>query len=184
MTIEANTPIAITDADVDRETNRLIAAPCAKHNIHVSELPPGTVESTRQSAREMLEADAAQKANPVYQQLIAEREAHKLTQMQLQAVSQTRIAPNNDVKPVADVARVRGLMGESSWHALTDNGRLAACGIPPATVTPLEIQEAKNLFGTGSDSHYANNAFKQDAGRYRLLKNIAIILGLQGKGKK
>jgi hypothetical protein len=182
MTLEnQNTPVAITDADVDRETNRLIAAACAKHNITVSELPPGTVESARQNARDMLETEAALKSNPLYGQLQAEREAHKLTRMELGAVKQTRIAPNNDVKPVADVARVRGLMGERDWHALTDGGRLAACGIPPATVTPIEIQEAKNLFGRGVDSHYASNFFKQDAGRYRHLKNIAIVLGLQGK---
>ena len=74
-------------------------------------------------------------------------------------------------------------MGERDWFALTDNGRLQACGIAPNSVTEVEIQEAKKLFSSGSDSSYASNAFKQDAGRYRLLKNIAVILGLQGKGK-
>ena len=177
-----NTPSpAITEAAIDNETNRIIAATCAKHGIRPSDLPPGAADDARRAAKDMLEADATTKANPLYAQLEAEREAHRLTQATLAAVKQTRIAPNNDVKPVADVARVRGLMGDRDWYALTDNGRLQSCGINPAEVTAVERQQCKELFGRGCDSHYANDFFKQNAARYRHLKNIAIILGLQGK---
>lgn len=182
MTIEhENTPAAISESSIQDAANQLIRAAAHKSGMSFEEVPQQAKDDAYAYAKASIEAEQALKSNPLYTQLQAEREAHKLTQMQLEASRQTRIAPNNDVKPVADVARVRGLMGETSWFALTDNGRLAACGIPPATVTPLEIEECKKLFGRGCDSHYASNAFKQDAGLYRHRKNIAIILGIQGK---
>ena len=180
MSDTQNTPLAIEEAAIKIAADNMIRQAAAKNNMTFEQVPEQAKQDAYAYAKASIEADQALKANPLYTQLQAEREAHKLTQAQLEAVKQTRIAPNNDVKPVADVSRVRGLMGENSWMALTDNGRLAACGIPPASVTSVELTEAKKIFGRGCDSHYSSNAFKQDAGRYRHLKNIAIILGLQG----
>lgn len=178
-----NSPATLTESDevaIRAEANRLIADAAQKGGYTVDQIPQQARNDAYSYARNAYVEERAKKANPLYAQLEAEREAHKRTKLELSAARETRIAPHNDVKPVADVARVRGLMGERDWHALTDAGRLASCGIPPATVTPVEIQEAKSLFGRGADSHFANDYFKRDAGRYRHLKNIAIILNLQG----
>jgi hypothetical protein len=72
-------------------------------------------------------------------------------------------------------------MGEGDWRALTDDGRLRSCGIDPRNVTQLDLQEAKKVFGRGMDSHYSSNLSKQDWARYKHLKNIAIVLGIQGQ---
>jgi hypothetical protein len=98
---QSTTSTAVTDDAIDAETNRIIAATCVKHGIQPSDLPPGAADDARRAAKEMLQADAAQKANPLYTQLQAEREAHRLTQMTLEAVKQTRVGVANDVKPVA-----------------------------------------------------------------------------------
>jgi hypothetical protein len=176
-----NTP-SISETDevaIRAAANQIIAAAAQKGGYSVSEIPEEAKLDALNYARNAYAEEQAQKSNPVYAQLQAEREAHRLTQLQLQAVSQTRIAPNNDVKPVADVSRVRGLMGERDWHSLTDSGRLAACGI--SQVTAVERQQCKELFGRGCDSHRASDFFKSDAGEYRRLKNIAIVMGWQGQ---
>jgi hypothetical protein len=171
----------VTEADIKIAAENLIRAAAAKHGMRFEDVPQEARDDAYNFAKASVEVQQAEAANPVYKQLEAEREAHRLTQMQLAAVKQTRVAAANDVQPVANVALIRGQLGEKTWMALTDNGRLQACGINPATVTPVEIKEAKKLFGRGIDSHYSSNAFKQDAGRYRHLKNVAIILGLQGQ---
>lgn len=183
MTIE-NTETQLTAADefaIQTTTNELIRKAASKNGMRFEDVPVEAREDALRYATNAFREEQAVKANPLYAQLQAEREAHKLTQAQLQAVKQTRVTAANNVTPVADVARVRGLMGERDWHALTDNGRLQSCGIDPASVTAVERQQCKELFGRGCDSHHANDTFKADAGRYRHLKNIAIILNLQGK---
>jgi hypothetical protein len=182
MTIETIDP-TVTNAAIDAETNRLINSTLQKHGLTLEQLNqqcPGAAEDARRTAREFVEREQEIAANPVYQQLQAEREAHKLTKMQLEAMKQTRVAVGNDVQPVADVAVVRARLGERDWYALTDNGRLQSCGIDPNKVTPLVREECKKLFGRGADSHYANDFYKSNAGQYRNLKNIAIVLGIQG----
>lgn len=179
-----DTPIVTnetTERDIENETNRLLAAACQKAGLHPSQLPVEAVEDARNAARNKVEREQALAANPVYAQLEAERAAHKITQMQLEAVKQTRVNVGNDTRPALDPAIIRARMGENDWHALTDNGRLQSIGVDPATVTGVERQQIKELFGRGCDSHYANDFFKQNAGRYRLLKNIAVVLNLQGK---
>jgi hypothetical protein len=183
MNIENQSTIDTTaqDAAIKVAADNLIRAAAVKNGMTLEQVPQEAKEDAYRFAKAAYEEDQARAANPVYAQLQAEREAHRLTQMQLQAVKQTRVTVGNNVQPVANVAVVRAQMGERDWYALTDNGRLQACGINPATVTTVEIQECKRLFGRGIDSAYSSNFFKQDAGRYRTLKNIAIVLGIQGQ---
>ena len=171
--------IVVTETAVNQAAESMILANCRKHEISREDFPADRVEEARQIVRREMEAEAELKSNPLYARVQAAEEAARLAKMELAAVKQTRIAPNNDVKPVADVARVRGLMGERDWHALTDSGRLAACGI--SQVSAVERQQCKELFGRGCDSHHANDFFKSNAGEYRRLKNIAIVLGIQGQ---
>jgi hypothetical protein len=145
------------------------------------QVPQEAKDDAYRYAKAALEEKQAEAANPVYAQLQAEREAHRLTQMQLEAVKQTRVNVANDTRPALDPAIIRARMGERDWFALTDSGRLQSIGVDPASVTGVEKQQIKELFGRGCDSHYANDFFKQNAGRYRLLKNIAVVLNLQGK---
>src|ERR1035438_1073988 len=41
---------AVTDAAIDAETNRIIAATCVKHGIQPSDLPPGAADDARLQA--------------------------------------------------------------------------------------------------------------------------------------
>jgi hypothetical protein len=181
MSIESTIDPAVTNAAIDAETSRIIAASCARHNIQPSQLPPGAADDARRAAREFVELQQDMEANPVYKMLEAERAAHKLTQMQLNAAKQVRPTMGSNTPPVANVEITRARMGEREWFALTNDGRLQSCGIDPATVTPLVREECAKLFGRKMDSAYSSNFFKQDGGRYHFLKNVAIILGIQGQ---
>lgn len=184
MTDTQNTPAVITDADeiaIRAAATQIIAKAALKGGYTIDQIPQEAKDDALNFARNAYAEDQAQKANPLYAQLQAEREAHRLTKMQMDAIKQTRVSVGNDVRPGLNPEVVSAQMGELDWRALTDNGRLQSCGIDPSKVTDVERLEAKKLFGRGMDSHYSSNFFKQDAGRYRHLKNIAIILGIQGQ---
>ena len=173
--LAVNNEVAIKQA-----ADEMIRQAAAKIGKGFEDVPQEAREDAYRYARATLEEEQALKANPVYAQLQAEREAHRLTQMQLAAVSQTRISVGNNVKSGPNPDIVRAQLGEQNWQTLTDNGRLQACGIDPAKVTPLEIQECQKVFGRKMDSHYSSNLSKQDWARYQHLKRIAIVLGIQG----
>jgi hypothetical protein len=183
MTIEnANTPAAIEEAAIRQAADQIIRTSAAKHGMTFEQVPQDAKDDAYRYAAAAYAEDQAQKVNPVYAQLQAEREAHRITQMTLDAVKQTRPAVGTNGSPSSlnpDI--VRAQMGEGEWRALTDNGRLQVCGINPATVTQVEILEAKKVFGRGTDTHYAANLAKQDWTRYKHLKNLAIVLGIQGQ---
>jgi hypothetical protein len=184
MTIENQSTIDTTaqDTAIKIAADNLIRAAAVKNGMTLEQVPQEAREDAYRFAKAAYEEDQALKSNPVYASLQAEREAHKLTRLQLEAVKQTRPTLGTNAQPSSlNPEVVRAQMGEGEWRALTDNGRLQACGINPTTVTPVEIQECKKIFGRGMDSHYSSNAFKQDSARYRHLKNIAIVLGIQGQ---
>jgi len=180
-TFSTASPAVNNEVAIKQAADQLIRVAAEKNGMTIEQVPQEAREDAYRFAKAAYEEDQALKSNPVYAQLQAEREAHRLTKMTLEAVKQTRPTVGSNAQPSANVEVVRAQMGERDWHALTDNGRLQACGINPATVTQVEIQESKRLFGKGIDSAYSSNFFKQDSGRYRHLKSIAIVLGLQGK---
>jgi hypothetical protein len=183
MTIE-NTESQLTAADefaIQTTTNDLIRKAAAKSGMRFEDVPVEAREDALRYTKAAFAEEQAVKANPLYAQLQAEREAHRLTKMQMDAVKQTRIGAPSNAKGGPDPNVVRAQLGENNWRALTDNGRLQACGINPATVSPVEILEAKKVFGRGMDSHYSSNLSKQDWGRYQHLKRIAVVLNIQGQ---
>jgi hypothetical protein len=169
--------------EVQTAANKLIAAAAVKAGYTFDQVPEEARQDAYRYAAAAIAEQEALKANPLYLPLEAEREQHRLTKLELSAVKQTRIGvPNNDAKPSSlEPQVVRQRMGEKDWWLLTQNGRLAACNIPPASVTEVDVQEAKRIFGRGAVSSYSNNAFKTDPVRYRHLKNLAVVLDLQGK---
>ena len=181
MNIDSTTTPEANEAAIKTAADNLIRQAAAKNGLTFEQVPQEAKDDAYRFAKAAFDEDQAIKSNPVYAQLQAEREAHKLTQMELQAVRQSRAPVGNDTHPAIDPHVKRMQMGENQWHALTDNGRLGSCGIDPATVTDVERLEAKKLFGRQMDSHYSSNFFKQSPGRYRHLKAIAIILGIQGQ---
>jgi hypothetical protein len=183
MTIE-NTESQLTAADefaIQTATNELIQKAATRNNMRFEDVPVEAREDALRFARNAFAEKKAIEANPVYGQLQAEREAHRLTQMRLEAVSQSKINPTSNVKVGPDPIVVRAQMGEGPYRALTDDGRLRACGINPANVTQLDRSEAKRAFGKGTDTHFASNLSKQDWARYKYLKSLAIIENYQGQ---
>ena len=175
-TISENDEVAIKAA-----ANQIIADAARKGGYTVDQIPQEAKDDAYRYAKAKYIEDESLKSNPMYAQLQAEREAHRLTQMRLNVVSQTRSNTSSNVKSGPDPNVVRAQLGEGQWRALTDNGRLQVCGINPATVTPLDVQEAKKAFGRGPDTHFASNLSKQDWGRYQYLKRLAIVSNIQGQ---
>src|SRR5579859_6268256 len=88
-----NTPVAITAADeiaIKTAADTLIRAAAAKNGWTYEQVPIEARTDALNYARNSYIEEQARKANPVYAQLQAEREAHKLTQMQLDSLRQTR----------------------------------------------------------------------------------------------
>jgi hypothetical protein len=184
MSIDTNTtsPAAITESAVNQAAEAIIQTNCNRHGMSREQFPADGVEEARRIARQELEADAALKANPLFLQLEAERAARLQAEATLAAVSQSRANPNaQSVRTGPDPNVVRAQLGEVQWKMLSDNGRLQACGIQPSSVTPVELLEAKKLFGRGMVSSYSSNFFKQDQARYQHLKRIAVVLNIQGQ---
>ena len=181
MSIEhqnTTSPAVNNEAAIKQAADQLIREAAAKHGMTFEQVPEEAKQDAYNFAKASVEAQQAEAANPVYAQLQAEREAHRLTQLQLDAVKQTRVSVGNNVPSGPNPEIVRAQLGEGNWRALTDNGRLQACGINPATVTTLDLQEAQRVFGRKMDSHYSANLSKQDWTRYKHLKNIAIIMSI------
>jgi hypothetical protein len=182
MSIENAEPqTTITEADVDRETNRLIASTCAKHNITVADLPPGTVESARQSAREMLQAESARKANPMFAENELLRQKLQTAEAQLFASKNARTtassAASPSTQPIGSVEQSRSKLGEYQWnHVMTPNTRLQAIGVQPSEVTPAVRQEIEEVFGPKSTSVRASEMHRADPLRYRRLREIGRCL--------
>jgi len=184
MNFDTQNPNAeITDADIDRETSRLIAATCARHNLTVAELPPGTVDSARQSARESLMLDAARRSNPMYAENELLRQKLSNTEAQLLASKTARTsaasATSGNTQPVGSVELARGKLGEYQWnHVLTPDTRLQAIGVAPESVTTAVRQEIEEVFGRKSTSARASEMFRADPARYRRLREIGRCLRL------
>jgi hypothetical protein len=178
------TSIEETNKAIETETNRIISATLQKHGITLDQLKqqcPGAVEDAQRVAKDGVEKAQALEANPVYAQLEAEREAHRLTQMALEASRQIRPNNTNVASPTLDPTIVRAKLGEREYWALTDDGRLAAIGVAPGTVTRVDHENIKALFGKHTSSAFASNYQKQSPTDYKRLRAIATVLDLKGK---
>jgi hypothetical protein len=182
MSDTQNTPLAIEESAIKTAADTMIRAAAHKSGMTFEEVPEQAKQDAYNHVKASMEAEQAEKSNPMYIQLQAERTARRQAEATLAAVTQSRTNLNTSaVRTGPDPNVVRAQLGEDQWHMLTDNGRLQACDINPATVTPLDLSEAKKAFGRGPDTHFASNLSKQDWGRYKYLKNLSIIKNLQGQ---
>ena len=172
----------ITESAINQAAEIMIQANCNKHRIPRDQFPADGVDEARRIIRQEMEADAALKSNPLYQRLQAAEESARQARMERDAALQVRPSTGSpSTGSTKDPHVVRRQLGEQNWMGQTDNGRLLSCGVDPAKVTSIELEEAKKLFGKGSDSHYASNYMKQDSARYRYLKTIAVVLNMQAR---
>ena len=182
MSENQNTPVAIEESAIKQAADALIRQAAAKNGMTVEQVPEQAKQDAYNYARNAYVEEQALKSNPLWAQLEAERAAHAQTKKTLEATQQVRPQPVNGSRDTGpDPVVVRAQMGEGNWRALTDNGRLQACNLDPNSVTQVDLTEAKRCFGRGTDTHYASNLSKQDWGRYKRLKRIAIVLGIQGQ---
>ena len=180
MTFENGTTPEI-EAAIDRETNRLIAQTCEKHQLHPSQLPPDAVDDARRTARENYAREEARKSNPMFSenellrqklqeveaQLFASRTAHTSA-----ASANSRPAQSTGLVEVA-----RAKLGEFAWnHQMTPDTRLQSIGVQPSEVTASVRQEILDVFGSKSTATRATEMFRADPARYRRLKEIGRCL--------
>jgi hypothetical protein len=169
----------VTDAAIEAEANRIIAATCAKHGLDPSELPPGATEDARRAAKETIEREAAKKANPIYAELEQEREKTRLLQAQVNALKSSHSNAASDRRPAITADAARAQVGEMAWnHQMTDAQRLQVIGVDPATVDAATRQEIMDVFGPKSDPHRASDLKRSNSFRYRQLKEVGRALRL------
>lgn len=65
--------------------------------------------------------------------------------------------------------------GVARWYSLSVDQRLMSMGQPPAL--PSELDEARKLFGRGSDSLAASQLAKANPSKYRRLRLISYEIG-------
>jgi hypothetical protein len=182
MTLETSTTITAEQA-IDREANRLIGVACARHNLTVAELPPGTVESARQSARDSIAREEARRSNPMFAENELLRQKLESAEAQLfasrNAKASASSATSANTQPIGSVEVARAKLGEYQWnHVLTRATRLQAIGVPPETVTPAVEQEIIEVFGPKTTSTRASEMFRADPARYRRLREIGRCIRL------
>lgn len=174
--------IAPTESDINAAAEKMIAVNCQRHNVSRENFPSDGVEEAKRLARQELEADFALRSNPLYERLKASEEAARQARLERDAALQVRPSTGgNSTGGTKDPHVVRAQLGEANYRALTDNGRLMSCGVDPSKVGPVELQDAKKIFGRGADTHFASNMMKQDAARYHYLKTIAVVMNIQGQ---
>jgi hypothetical protein len=178
MSIETqNTTPVVTDAAIDAETNRIVAASLAKHNMSIDQLPPGAMEDARRAAKEMLEADARNQSNEyfhLYQQQKQEAEALKA---QLGAVRENRTA-RADTRTVDTMEQVRERVGRATWFQFSEAQKLTALGLDPATVDKNQL---RTLFGRNTDTAFAVDFMKTNPYLYKQYRQASLALNITGK---
>src|ERR1035438_433841 len=167
--------LAIEESAIKIKADNMLREAAIKNGTTFADISEETKQAAYSYVKASMEAEQAEKANPLFAQLTAEREARRQAEATLAAVTQSRTNLNTSaVRTGPDPNIIRRQLGETTWYGLTDFGRLQACGINPSTVTALDIQEAKKGFARGADTHFASNLSKQDWGRYKYLKNLSI----------
>ena len=177
MSLDTSNTTAVTDAAIDAETNRIVAANLAKHNKTIDQLPPGAMEDARRTAREMVESDQRNQNNEyfhLYNQQKAEAEALKT---QLGAVRENRTA-RADTRTVDTMEQVRERVGRANWFQLSEAGKLTALGLDPATIDKAQL---RTLFGKHTDTAAAVDFSKVNGYRYKQLRQAALALDITGK---
>jgi hypothetical protein len=181
MSIDLSTIDPTVTARIETETNRIIAASCAKHNLPLSQLPPGAADDARRVATDTIAREEARRSNPMFAENELLRQKLESTEAQLLASKTARAstasATSANTQPVGSVDVARHKLGEYQWnHVLTPDTRLLAIGVAPETVTPAVRQEIAEVFGPKSTTNRASEMFRADPARYRRLREIGHCL--------
>jgi hypothetical protein len=183
MTIDNNQniidPGTVTDAAIDAETNRIIMASCAKHNIQPSQLPEGAIDDARRAAREMVESESAKESNEYYHLYMQEKAAHAATSATLGAVKQNQgvTTANQNYRHPVTAERARELMGRAQWFMCTEAQKIQAMDVDPKSVDKAQVRA---LFGKNHDVTAAVDFSKANPRRYAALREVAKALNIYG----
>lgn len=176
-TIEVPT---ISDEAIKAETERLIRVAAERNGISVDDLRAQVQEEAVAQAKANLAKSAADETNPYRALYEDERKRRETAENTLQAVRDQGVkssAPTGD-KPHIVVERAKFRVGAHAWNQkLTSDQKLAAVGIPPASVN---LKEAAKVFGRGSDQKLGIDLMKSDPQKYRTLKLAAMAVGSYG----
>jgi hypothetical protein len=171
---------AVTQEAIERETERLIRVAAERNGISPDVLREQVKEEAIAQAKANLAKSAADTSNPYIALYAAERQQRETAENTLQAVRDQGTkssAPTGD-KPHIVVERAKFRVGAHAWNQkLTSDQKLAAVGIPPASVS---VKEAAKVFGRGADQKLGIDLMKSDPQRYRTLKLAAMATGVYG----
>jgi hypothetical protein len=103
-------------------------------------------------------------------------EKESLQNLQAATRSQSTTAhPSLNTRPSMTADRVRAINGLGTVHQMSRAQKLQALGVDPSTISDDGLRA---LFGRKQDGKLAQDLFKTNPGRYRLLKECADILNL------
>jgi hypothetical protein len=180
-TLNATAPAVriVTEAEVDREAERLIAATCARHNVTRDNLKDEVIQNAARAARKKLEGERDLANNPYYNLYQQEKAAHAATSATLGAVKQNRTiaAANDNYHHTVTAERAREMMGREEWFMCTAAQKIQAMDIEPKSV---DMAQVRALFGRGADGIAAVDFQKANPKRYAALREVAKALNIYG----
>jgi hypothetical protein len=180
-TLDATAPAVriVTEAEVDREAERLIAATCARHNVTRDNLKDEVIQDAARAAREKLEGERDLANNPYFNLYQQEKAAHAATSATLGAVQQNRTiaAANDNYHHTVTADRARRLMGNTQWFMCTADQKIQAVDVEPQFVDKAQVRA---LFGKNHDVAAAVDFAKANPKRYAALREVAKCLNIYG----
>jgi hypothetical protein len=106
---------------------------------------------------------------------LAQKEQNEALQGVLLATRSQAVTANPlNTKPSVTSDRVRAIHGDG-FHKLSRAQKLQSLGVDPVSISDDGL---KALFGRGNDGKLAQDLAKTNMGRYRLLKECALILNI------
>jgi len=170
----------IPEDQIQRLAESKIAEACQRHGVTRDALKAEVISDAYEYAKQKLEAEAEQKANPYFLENQRLREELRIAQMQSSALRDAKAPVSTKGEPVEltldrAIARVGGI---GTWnHSMSPDQRLAAVGVNPNEVTASTKAEIAEVFGKGS-SVRAAELRRSDPAKYSKLKLIGRTLRL------
>jgi hypothetical protein len=94
--------------------------------------------------------------------------------------SQTASSANANQKPVITADRFKATVGPVAFLNMTRDAKLRGMGADPAAISDDGLYA---LFGRGNDGKLAQDLMKSNPGKYRTLKEYALVLNIYGAKK-
>ena len=170
-----NQPITIDETAVKAETERLIQKAAERNGLPVDAIRSQVQEEAVAQARANLEQSAKDESNPYKAMYEQERKQREIAENTLQSIRSNHVKASSDTRPVVTAAQARA--GTLEWnHRMTVNQKIAALGVEPASVNLKEVARISR----GADPKLGSDLHKSDPGRYRTLREVAIVSGVYG----